>query len=85
MDLNTVVFGDYTVLDVAIAAGVIIGILLLISVIKKLFAKKEESHHIQMTRCKNCGWQGQVSRYVGVCPKCTSPLGDQLAKPKQNQ
>lgn len=82
MDLNTVIAAGYTIKDALIVGGVIVGIIILISVLKKLFAKKEESPHVQVTRCQNCGWQGQISRYVGVCPKCSSPLGDRLAKPK---
>ncbi len=82
MDLNTIVFAGYTVKDALIAGGVIVGIIVLISIVKKLFAKKEESPHVQVTTCRNCGWQGQISRYVGVCPKCNSPLGDRLAKAK---
>ncbi|QTA87240.1 hypothetical protein [Desulfonema magnum] len=80
MEMDTIVFGNYSVQDVLIAAGVIIALLILISAVRKLFKKEKVSEHIQVIRCKNCGWRGQVSRYAGRCPKCNEPLGDQLAK-----
>ncbi len=80
MEMDTIVFGNYSVQDVLIAAGVIVALLMLVSVVKKFFKKEKVSGHIQIVRCKNCGWRGQVSKHAGRCPGCNEPLGDQLAK-----
>ncbi len=80
MDLDTIVFGNYSIQDLIVYGGIAIGVLIVLTILKKLFTGKETSEHVQVTRCKNCGWQGQISRYAGVCPKCSQPLGDQIAK-----
>lgn len=81
MDLDVIVYGDYTLKEVLIFAGIaFIALLILWSVVKKLFKKKEANIHVQRVRCPGCGWQGQVSRYAGRCPGCNEPLGDQSAK-----
>ncbi|RLC15238.1 MAG: hypothetical protein DRI57_13175 [Deltaproteobacteria bacterium] len=81
MDLDTIVFRTYTLQEVLIVgAGIMIGLFFLVSFVKKLFKKKEPDKHIQLVRCANCGWKGQVSRYAGRCPSCNEPMGDQKAK-----
>ncbi len=78
--MDKIVFSGYTVQDLLIAGGVIVALLVVFKILKGLFKKKETSEHVQVTRCKNCGWQGQISKYAGVCPKCNKPLGDRIAK-----
>ena len=39
-------------------------------VLKSVFSSSKESKHVQAVKCYACGWKGQVSRYVGRCPKC---------------
>ena len=78
--MDTIVFGQYTVQDLLVAAGFVVGVLILVIILKQIFRKKEGSEHIQVVACSGCGWQGRVSRYAGRCPKCNTPLGDQKAE-----
>ena len=78
--MDAIVFGQYTVQDLLIAAGFVVGILILLLILKQIFRKKKDSRHIQTVICEGCGWQGRVSRYAGRCPVCNTPLGDQKAK-----
>jgi hypothetical protein len=77
--MDTIVFGDYTMLEIIIAGGVIFVLLYLLSALKKIFKKDKSSAHAQSVECF-CGWKGQVSKHAGRCPKCNTPLGDQRAK-----
>lgn len=77
--MDTIVFGNFTVLDILIGAGGIFGLLYLWPVLKKMFKKDKSSPHAQQVECY-CGWQGRVSKHAGRCPKCNTPLGDQKAK-----
>ncbi|MFP4348983.1 MAG: hypothetical protein ACOC3W_07935 [Thermodesulfobacteriota bacterium] len=84
MDWDMVVFGDFTLKQLAVYGGGIIALLVVISFVRKMFRSEEDtSEHVQLVRCKSCGWQGKVSRYVGRCPKCNEPLGDRRAKPQK--
>jgi len=74
--MDKVVFGDYTVQDILIVAGVIIGLLVVIGVLKRMFSRSKSDVYAQAARCGNCGWQGKVSKYAGRCPRCNNPLGD---------
>lgn len=74
--MDKVVFGDYTVQDILIVAGVIVGLLVLIGIIKKMFYRSKSDVYAQMARCSQCGWQGRVSKYAGRCPRCNNTLGD---------
>ena len=77
--LDIIVFGDFTLKQLLIYGGYVVGLLVLFVVIRNLFKKEAPDEHTQLVRC-SCGWQGKVSRYVGRCPKCNSPLGEQKAR-----
>ena len=79
--MDTIIFGGYTLEQIMIAVGVVVGILVLYLLVKKIFGKEKISKHQQIVRCPNCGWRGQVSRYAGRCPKCNIKLGQQKARP----
>jgi hypothetical protein len=74
--LDKILILDYTVQDALLAAGIGFGILILFSVLKKVFKTEKVKPYMQTVRCKDCGWQGQVSRHAGRCPGCNNPLGD---------
>ena len=78
--MDKIFFGEYSIW---VIVGAIAGFLILLAILKKIFGKKEISQHLQIVRCKNCDWQGQISRYAGRCPRCNEALGDQKAKPRQ--
>lgn len=78
--METIVFGNFTVLDIIIAAAVIIGSYCLWKVLQRVLNRNKIASYAQRVICFGCGWQGQVSRHAGRCPKCNKPLGDQKAK-----
>jgi predicted Zn-ribbon and HTH transcriptional regulator len=81
--MDQVVFGDYTIQDILIIAAIFVGVVVLISLLKKVFSKSTGGGHTQSARCPNCGWQGNVSRFAGRCPKCNKPLGERKADSSQ--
>ncbi len=74
--LEKILVADYTVQDALLAAGIVIGSLIVFSMLKKIFRKEKINQHMQIATCKGCGWQGQVSRHAGLCPGCNQPIGD---------
>jgi uncharacterized membrane protein len=78
--METIIFGDFTVMNIIIAVGVIIGLFYFWKVLKSAFKKKKVGPHAQLVICFGCGWQGPVSKYAGKCPKCNKPIGEQKAK-----
>lgn len=82
MDWEMIIFGHYTLRQLATYAGAALVALIVIKCLVGLFFKKhKEDKTMQICRCKNCGWQGQVSRYAGRCPQCNEPIGDWKARP----
>ena len=78
--MDTIVFGNYTIQDLIIAAVVVMALFFLWKTIKKFFAKDKSKAYAQAVKCHSCGWEGKVSKYAGKCPQCNSSLGDQLGK-----
>ena len=76
--MEKILFAGYTVQDALLAAGIGIGFIILISILKKIFRKKQFNPHMQFVVCNDCGWEGQVSRHAGRCPGCNLPLGGRL-------
>jgi len=56
--------------NIGIMVGVVVGLWLL----KKLFSRPASSAHHTVSRCANCGWTGQVSKYKPTCPRCAKPI-----------
>lgn len=79
MDMDTVLFGTYTVGTVLKYGGIAVGVIAVLTVAMKIFGKSEPNEHVQAVECLGCGWRGHVSRYAGRCPKCNTPLGDRKA------
>jgi hypothetical protein len=84
--LDMTLLADYTVQDILTWAGIGIGILVAISILKKIFKQEKADPYMQRATCSGCGWQGQVSRHAGKCPGCNRPLGDRTisAAPSNN-
>ncbi|MDJ0814804.1 MAG: hypothetical protein QNJ58_01330 [Desulfobacterales bacterium] len=74
--LDMTIFAEYTLQDILTWAGIAIGILVAISILKKIFRPEKVDPYMQTATCSGCGWQGQVSRHAGKCPGCNRPLGD---------
>ena len=49
-----------------IAAAVVTALI----VLRRLFAKRPVSSHMEPRRCGQCGFVGQMSRHRPVCPRC---------------
>ncbi len=78
--MDTIVFGNYTLQQILIVVGIVVGIGILFKIVKKMFSSDKVDRHHQIVKCGSCGWKGQVSRNAGRCPKCNKPLGEQKAK-----
>ncbi|QTA81008.1 Uncharacterized protein dnl_33290 [Desulfonema limicola] len=83
MELDTIVFGGFTLKDILIYGGLAVVILMILSFIKKLFTSKEPEKYTQAVKCAGCGWSGRVSEFAGRCPQCNSPLGAQKASSRK--
>jgi hypothetical protein len=77
--MDTIVFADFTVGQLLVAACILVACMVAWSVLKKLFNKEKPSAHTQEVQC-GCGWKGRVSVHAGRCPKCNSPIGKQLSR-----
>lgn len=73
---DTVIFGAYTVKDLALYAGGFFVFVTLWSFVRKFFVAKPDNPHVRRLRCPKCGWQGEVSRYKASCPQCNELLVD---------
>jgi hypothetical protein len=73
--MDTVVFGNYTVYNLFVVACAVIIILVVLSILKKIFKKEKVGKYTQLVKCTGCDWQGRVSSIAGKCPKCNTPLG----------
>jgi len=73
--MEQIVFGETTVKDLLVYAGLIVGALIVLGLLARLLRRSKPPAQVQTVRCR-CGWQGQVSRLAGRCPKCNAPLGD---------
>ena len=69
-----ITFAGYTLKQILIFAGGAFAIFIALSWLVKLLTGKKPDPHTQQVKCQ-CGWQGQVSRYAGRCPRCNEPLG----------
>ena len=76
--LDKILVAGYTVQDALLAVGIVIGLLIVFSMLKRIFRKEEINQYMQFAACEGCGWQGQVSRHAGLCPGCNQPLGDRM-------
>ena len=74
--MDKIVFGEYTVQDVLVVVGMVIGLLILVALLKRMFSKSKSNVYAQQVRCDKCGWRGKVSKLAGRCPQCNNPLGD---------
>lgn len=74
--MDKIVFAEYTLQEVLVLAGGVIGLLILVILLKRFFSGSKTGAYAQQVRCDQCGWQGQVSKYAGRCPRCNNPLGD---------
>jgi hypothetical protein len=84
--MDKIIFAGYTVQDAMLAAGIVIGLFFLFSILKKIFKKEKVKPYMQLATCSACGWQGQVSRHAGRCPGCNQALGDRLVnRPGSNR
>ena len=54
---------------IGIAAVVVVLLLL-----KRLLSRPPAQTHVMTSRCRSCGWTGQVSKFKPVCPKCAKPI-----------
>lgn len=76
MNLDIIVFGEYTLRQVLMVAGGIIALFVVWNFIKKFFKSEEEAAYTHKVRCPSCGWEGRVSTLKGRCPQCNADLSE---------
>lgn len=72
--MDTIVFGNFTIQDLIIAAVVIITLSVCWKITKKLFKKDRSDPYAVSVKCYNCGWEGKVSKFTRKCPSCNSEV-----------
>ncbi len=68
--LDQIVYNGYRIRDVALGivlAGIFI--ILLRKLLHAIKASKEPKYNIKI-KCPKCGWEGEVGKYVRICPRC---------------
>ena len=75
MDLDIIVFGEYTLRQLLYVLGVLFVLYLLFNVMRKyFFTEKDHLKHSIAYVCNNCGWRGQIGKYAKHCPKCNQQV-----------
>lgn len=75
MNLDVIVFGEYTVRQCLYVVGVAVAAYIVLRIIYKIFfLKKEEMKYSRSVDCDNCGWSGKIGAYAKHCPKCNQPV-----------
>lgn len=77
--LKSVVFSNYTVLELLAALGAVAAAWVLFVFVRGHLGRSK-SPHFEAVVCPDCGWKGRVSTYAGRCPRCNRPLGQQKAR-----
>ena len=54
--------------------GIALAIVIVFSVLGKLFKQKETPSYIEKRTCPSCGFTGSVSKHKPKCNKCGTPL-----------
>ena len=75
--------GPYLTPEILKIAGGVLGVLIILGLIKRLFRKKGGGRHFETVGCLDCGWHGQVSRWAGRCPQCNKSLGEQKSRSRK--
>ncbi len=71
---DTVLFGNVTLKQLLLYALVLlVGGWLLRKLYVLVFGAGKAEYTVQ-GRCMNCRWEGKVSKYQGVCPRCGSKV-----------
>lgn len=72
--MDTIVFGNFTVQDLIIAAVVVFIASVCWKIAKKFFRKDRSDAYAVSVKCYTCGWEGKVSKFTRKCPKCNSEI-----------
>ncbi len=69
---DTVLFGNVTLRDLLIYVAVaVVGLWIVRKLVRWIFGSPGSGYTVP-GKCVSCGWEGKVSKYKGVCPKCGS-------------
>ena len=72
--MESVVLAGLTVKQLLIYGGIGVGVIVLLSLVKRMFHKEKPSTLHQMARCPGCSWAGKISRHNPRCPRCNKPI-----------
>ena len=75
MDLDIIVFGEYTLRQLLYTLGALFVLYIFFNVIRKhFFTKKDYLKHSVAYICSHCGWRGQIGKFAKQCPRCSRPV-----------
>lgn len=77
MPLDYIVFNEVTLGRMLSWLAAVVVLYMLFRIYKFLFGKKKVNlQHTAYFVCRNCGWEGHVSKFGTRCPKCDAPAGN---------
>lgn len=80
--MDTILFGGVTAGQLLTVCVVFLVLVIGGKIVKRLFFKPKP--YLQNTRfvvCNYCDWQGNISKYGNLCPKCNQPIDSEERPP----
>lgn len=76
MNLESIFFAEMTFGRIVWWAALVFACLGTLKLVKRVFSRPRTTtlQHTVYFSCRNCGWQGQVSKYGTNCPKCNHTM-----------
>jgi hypothetical protein len=75
MGWDMIVWGDVTLRQMVEYTAIFVLLFIAVKVVRKLFSRKKTN--LQNTVyfvCRNCDWEGHISKFGTRCPKCNHPI-----------
>ena len=72
--MDEIIFGTMTFKEFLLYAAGAVVLLWVLKFLVRMIKGKPKSDFMVRARCMNCRWEGNVSKYKGVCPKCGNPV-----------
>jgi len=74
MSLDTILINDITLGRLLLWVGIGFGCYAAVKCYRLLFTRKKVNlQHMVYFTCRNCGWEGHISKFGTRCPKCDTP------------
>ncbi len=78
MNWDTIIFNDITVGQIAPWAAGALALYVTLKIYTIFFTKKKVNlQHTVYFVCSSCQWEGHISKFGTLCPKCAAPVRDE--------